>query len=138
MRKQTELQQLRQVPLFSACDDDQLAQVDRLVERYDAREGEVVVREGEAGHELYVLVDGTAAVTRGGSLVAMLDAGQWFGELAVLDGTPRGATVTMTTPGRLLVVQQRHLFGLLETAPAVARRLLVGLARRLHEADRLS
>ncbi len=138
MPKDDEAQQLRRVPLFSACDDAQLRQISRLVERYDARSDEVLVREGEPGHELYVLVDGTAAVTREGALVAMLDAGQWFGELAVLDGTPRGATVTMTTPGRLLVVEQRHLFALLETAPAVARRLLVGLARRLHEADRLS
>lgn len=133
-----DLQQLQRVPLFSACDAQQLGKVDQLVERYEARDGEVVVRQGEPGHELYVLVDGTAVVTRDDVPVAMLDAGQYFGELAVLDGAPRDATVTMTSPGRLLVLQQRELFALLETQPAVARRLLVGLARRLHEADRLS
>ena len=137
MTSKTDLQQLAQVPLFSACDDKQLALVDRLVERYDAKDGEVMVREGETGHELYVLVDGTALVTRGGTPVAGLEPGQYFGELAVLDGGPRDATVTMTSAGRLLVVPQRELFGLLDSTPAIARRLLVGLARRLHQADAL-
>ena len=133
-----DLQQLARVPLFSARNDRVLAQVDRLLERYDAKSGEVMVRQGEVGHELYVLVDGTAAVSRDGVAVAVLEPGQWFGELAVLEGGTRDATVTMTSAGRVLVVQQRELFALLETAPAVARRLLVGLARRLHEADLLS
>lgn len=138
MPSRSDLQQLARVPLFSACDDRALAQVDKLVERYEAKDGEVMVREGDVGHELYVLVDGTAAVSRDGRAVAMLAPGQWFGELAVLEGGTRDATVTMTSPGRVLVLQQRQLFALLETAPAVSRRLLIGLARRLHEADLLS
>ena len=136
MTSKAELAQLAKVPLFSACSDKELAQLDRLVERYDAKDGEVVVREGEPGHELYVLVDCTALVTRDGVPVAGLEPGQYFGELAVLDGGPRDATVTMSSAGRVLVVQQRELFALLDRAPVVARRLLVGLARRLHEADR--
>ena len=135
MARRTDLEQLARVPLFSACDDRALAALDRLVERYDAADGEVVVREGEAGSALYVLVDGSAVVDRGGVPVAVLGEGQFFGELAVLDGGPRNATVTMTGRGRLLVVQQRELFALLDTNPSVARKLLLGLARRLHEAD---
>ncbi len=134
MSRKADLDQLARVPLFSACDDRALAALDRLVERYDAADGEVVVREGEPGTALYVLVDGTAVVDRGGAPVAVLGEGQYFGELAVLDGGPRNATVTMTAAGRVLVVQQRELFALLDD-PAVARRLLLGLARRLHEAD---
>jgi CRP-like cAMP-binding protein len=136
--RRTDLAQLAGVPLFSACDDRALAALDRLVERYDAADGEVVVREGEPGSALYVLVDGTAVVARAGAPVAVLGAGQYFGELAVLDGGPRNATVTMTSAGRVLVVQQRELFGLLDAHPEVARRLLLGLARRLHEADAAS
>lgn len=131
-----ELARLAEVPLFSALTDKQLRQIDRVVERYDAKVAEVLVREGEFGHELYVLLDGEAEVSRGGQLVATLRPGQWFGELAVLDGERRNATVTMTEPGRLLVLQQRELLALLDQVPVVAQRLLVGLARRLHEADR--
>ena len=131
----TDLEQLASVPLFSACDSKQLAQIDRLVERYDAKAGEVMVQQGDVGHELYVLVDATAEVTRGDRLVAELQPGQYFGELSLLDGARRDATVTMTSGGRVLVLSQRELFGLLDAVPAVARRLLVALARRLHEAD---
>lgn len=137
MATKTDLEQLARVPLFQACDKKQLQQVDRLVERYDASEGEVMVKEGELGHELYVLVDGKAEVSRAGEVVATLGPGQWFGELSLLDGARRDATVTMVTPGRLLLLTQRELFGLLETAPTFNRRLLVGLAQRLHEAERL-
>ena len=136
MSASPDLAQLARVPLFSALDDKQLAQVDKVVDRLDVEDGQVMVREGEIGHELYVLVDCTAVVTRDGGLVAALEPGQYFGELAVLDGGRRGASVTMSSAGRVLVVQQRELFALLDRTPAVARRLLVGLARRLHEADR--
>lgn len=137
MASRTDLEQLAQVPLFQACDKKQLQQVDRLVERYDAEEGEVMVTEGEVGQELWVLVDGKAEVSRAGQVVATLGPGQWFGELSLLDGARRDATVTMTSRGRLLLLAQRELFGLLESVPAFNRRLLVGLAQRLHEAERL-
>lgn len=135
MKNTTYVEQLAKVPLFRACDHKQLTKIDQLFERYDAAEGEVMVKQGDVGHELYVIVDGKATVERDGEEVATLGAGQWFGELSLLDGARRDATVTMTEGGRVLILMQQHLFGLLETTPTFTRQLLIGLARRLHEAD---
>ena len=65
----------------------------------------------------------------------MLGPGSYFGELALLDGQKRDATVTTTTPTELLVVGNREFVTLLEDVPQITRKLLAGMARRLHELD---
>jgi len=96
--------------------------------------GEVVINEGEAGNEFFVIMDGHAQVRRRGKKVATLGPGQFFGDLAVLDKAPRNATVTAETPMALLVLGQREFSALIEEVPGFAHKLLAGLAHRLREA----
>lgn len=127
--------QLRAVPMFQTCNDKELGRIGSLAERMSATAGEVMIAEGKTGHEFYVLVSGNAKVTRAGKHVATLSPGDFFGELALLDPQPRTATVTMETDGELLEVTQREFWTLVDDIPGLARKLLQGLARRMHTLD---
>src|SRR4029077_5948360 len=88
---------LANVPLFRACSKKDLRHIARLADSDTCRAGEVLVREGRRGSELYVIVEGEADVSRDAVSIASLKAGDYFGELAVLRPAPRTATVTATT-----------------------------------------
>jgi CRP-like cAMP-binding protein len=99
-------------------------------------EDATIVRQGEAGNAFYVVLDGSAEVRHNGTRVGRLGSGDYFGELALLDPAPRNADVIAAAPivvGRLLADDFRSV---LKTVPAIRERLLVGLARRLRDADR--
>lgn len=136
-RTHKQLEHLRAVPLFHSFTDTELALVDRLVEVTPVKEGEVLVEQGQRGHEFYVVSEGTAEVVRDGRSVAVLRAGDHFGELAVLDPQPRTATVTMQSAGEVMTLAERQFFQLLQDAPTLSRKLLIALARRLHEVDQV-
>ena len=97
--------------------------------------GKVLVSEGSAGAEFFVILDGTAKVSRHGQEVATLGPSQFFGDLALLDRAPRNATVTAVTPMELVVLGQREFSALIDEVPGFAHKLLAGLARRLREYD---
>ena len=126
---------LGNVPLFWACTKQDLRAIARLADSDTCRAGEVLVKEGRRGNELFVIVEGTAAVTRDGEDVATLGPGDYFGELAVLRPAPRTATVTATTDMELLIVTSRELAILLADVPLFARKLLSGMAARIQDAD---
>lgn len=126
---------LRTVPLFSACTSTQLVQVGRLSEQLDVAAGEVLVRQGDVGREVYLIADGEVRVDVDGREVAVLGPGEFFGELALLDPAPRNATVTALTPLRVVLLGQREFSGLLQDVPGVAARLLQGMARRMRELE---
>ncbi len=126
---------LAQVPLFSACSKKDLQQVARRAEDVRVDAGKVLVREGAAGAEFFVIVEGQADVTRHGEKVARLGPGQFFGDLALLDRAPRNATVTAATPMELVVLGQREFAALIDEVPGFAHKLLAGLAHRLRECD---
>ncbi len=97
--------------------------------------GRVLVREGEAGREFVVIVDGTASVERDGTEIATLGPGSHFGELALLDEQPRNATVTASTELRIQVIDRRAFQTLLDDSPHLTKNLLLATARRLHDLD---
>ncbi|MEO7979531.1 MAG: cyclic nucleotide-binding domain-containing protein, partial [Sporichthyaceae bacterium] len=72
-----------------------------------------------------------------GTTVATLGPGDWFGELAVIDSSPRDATITATTPVELMVIGRRQFWATLQGSPTLMRKVIIGLARRLHEMDAL-
>jgi CRP-like cAMP-binding protein len=137
-RKDEFIDHLAQVPLFSACSRKDLQQVAKRAEDVTVEPGKVLVSEGSAGHEFFVIVDGTAKVTRHGQTVATVGPGQFFGDLALLDHAPRNATVTAETPMELVVLGQREFSGLIDDVPGFAAKLLAGLAQRLRAADQQS
>ena len=134
-RQDAFISHLQQVPLFSACSKRDLQLVARRAEDVRVAAGKVLVNEGETGHEFFVIIDGSARVTRRGKRVATLGAGSAFGELALLDKAPRNATVIAETPMELVVLGQREFAGILDEVPGFARKLLAGLAHRLRESD---
>lgn len=134
-RRDVFVELLSQVPLFSACSRKDLGLVARRADEIEVDTGKVLIAEGAHGHEFFVVMDGTADVTRNNKKVATLGPGTSFGELALLDKEPRNATVVATTPMRLVVLGQREFGGLLDEVPGFSRKLLAGMAARLRESD---
>lgn len=135
LRRDAFLDHLAEVPLFSALSKKDLQLVSKNAEDVKVDAGKVLVSEGSAGSEFFIIVDGKARVTRRGKKVAELGPGDFFGDLALLDRAPRNATVVAETPMEVLVLGQREFAALIDEVPGFAHKLLAGLARRLREAD---
>jgi CRP/FNR family transcriptional regulator, cyclic AMP receptor protein len=128
-------EQLGTVPLFSAFSKRELTKVARAADEVHVPAGRVVVHEGRAGHECFVILAGEAEVTRDGKRIAKAHAGDHFGELALLDGGPRTASVTATTDLDLLVLGQREFLALLEELPSLSRKMMATLASQVRRLD---
>jgi CRP-like cAMP-binding protein len=126
---------LKSIWLFSACSGSELRKIRSSLDSVQVPAGKVLVEEGRIGQEFFIIVDGTAKVTRNGRKVATLGPGSHFGELALLDRRPRSASVISETGMDMLVMSQRQFNGLLESVPTIARKMLSALATRLREAD---
>ena len=129
------LEQLSTVPLFRSCSKRELEKVARAADEVIVETGRTLVTQGEVGRECYVIVSGEASVSREGHEIARLGPGQPIGELAVLDGGPRTATVTALTELDLLVIGQREFAALLTEVPSLAHKVMVNLAERVRELD---
>ena len=127
---------LAKVPLFSGCSQRDLQTIARVVKDIDHDEGTVIAREGEPGIGLFVIADGTAEVTIGGAKKASLGPGDFFGEIALLDGGPRTATVTATSDVKLLGLTEWVFRGLMEEHPTIAVKTLQAMAGRLRNATK--
>ena len=125
---------LRQVPLFSACSARELRAIAGVVKEVDHPKGTVIATEGDPGVGLFVIVDGEAEVTIGGKRMAILRRGDFFGEIALLDGGPRSATVSARTDIRLLGLTEWVFRGLLQEHPSIAVKTLEAMAGRLRDA----
>jgi CRP-like cAMP-binding protein len=126
---------IARVPLFTQCSKHDLGEIARFVDEIDVDAGRVLMTEGDVGHEAFVVVDGQATVTRGGATVAEIGPGAVVGEMALIDRVPRNATVTATTPMRLLVIGKREFSGLLDESPSFRTSIMAALAARVREKD---
>lgn len=124
---------LSHVALFSACTGKELDRLARHAEIVDIPSGDVLMTEGEAGHEFYVIIDGTVEVTVGGTTVAVVGAGGYVGEQALLDPGPRTATVTAVSDVQAVLLSSREFYAAVDDVPGLSRKLLAGMARRLRE-----
>jgi CRP-like cAMP-binding protein len=126
---------LKKVPLFAGCSKSELKELASSADEVDLREGYVLVREGRPGREFFVLIDGTARVTKNGKTIAELGGGDWLGEIALLTKIPRTATVTTTSEVRALVLTDRGFRRVVETMPSIAIKVLASVGDRLqHDA----
>jgi CRP/FNR family cyclic AMP-dependent transcriptional regulator len=133
--RNTKLQLLGAVPLFSGCTGRELSRIASLVDEIDVTGGRVLTTQGESGREFFVVCEGSARVSVNGRKVASLGPGAFFGEMSLLDLGPRTATVAAETDMRLLVLDSRSFSSLLEQAPTVARKILKTMAERLRAAQ---
>ena len=134
--KDQHLDRLSEVPLFRALSRKELQALGRAADTVGVAAGTKLVEEGKTGREFFIVLSGEVSVQLRGQEVAVLKEGEWFGELAIIDPAPRDATVTALSPCELLVIDARSFGPLLEEVPLLAHKIMVGLARRLREADR--
>jgi len=134
-RKDGFVDHLAQLPLFSTCSKKDLRLVASKATPLDIPAGRTIIEEGAPGKEFFVIDSGTATVKRNGRKIATLGPGSAFGELALLDGGPRTATVVAETDLSVLILTRPEFAGLLDEVPGLSRKLLQGLAGRLREAD---
>lgn len=127
------LDTLAGVSLFGSCDRLHLEQIATIAKPLSVASGEDVIRETEPGNEMYVVLSGTAVCTANGTHLADFGPSSWFGEIALLQGGFRTATVTATSDLELLEIGSREFTDLLRQNPEIAIKLLNVLAGRLRQ-----
>lgn len=130
-----QLRHLQRVPLFSGFNEDELRRVAEHSRIVDAPAGTVITQIGDAGDSFFIIIDGTAAVRTPVGAGSQLQPGDCFGEMSLVDGEPRSATIVATTDLRLLVVDRSHFWRLLDEAPELIRRILTILSRRVRRLE---
>ncbi len=127
---------LARVPLFAGLSRRHLRALADRADQVEFRPGEVIVAEGMRGGAFFVIVEGEARVTRGKRTLSTLRPGDFFGELALLDGGERTASVVAAKPMLSIRIFKRAFDRLIAEEPAVAARMLSVLAGRLRRAER--
>jgi CRP/FNR family transcriptional regulator, cyclic AMP receptor protein len=122
---------LMSVPVFSELSKRHVKRIADLMEEERYHEGAKIVREGEDGDSMYVLVEGQADVVRGDRSVDRLLPGDFFGEISLLDGGPRTATIVADTPVTVFAIRRGPFNRMLSQEPEIAAKILTALARRL-------
>jgi len=130
------LEELARVPIFSELTRRQLRKVLRVTEEYLFMDGATIVREGASNEQLFVILDGSVRVTRGGRTIARMSSGDFFGEVSLLDGGPRTATVVADGPVRCLILLRKEFQRICAETPLVAAKTLRSLATRLRGLER--
>jgi CRP-like cAMP-binding protein len=133
--KKHQLDLLGSVWLFEQCSRKELDMLQRAATVVDLPAGRTLARQGEIGRDFVVIVDGKADVTRDGTEIALLGPGQFFGEMSLLEGKPRTATVTTLEPMRVLVLTRAAFTSVITTMPSVDRKMLTVLASRLRDIE---
>ena len=136
MARDEKIELLRTVPLFAGLGNRELERISTLADIIDLPADRRIMSQGERGTEMFVLVDGNARVERDGAPLGDRGAGEVLGEIALLDGGPRTATVTLTEPSRLLVLARREFHALMDEFPDVRLHVLETVASRLRSLDR--
>ena len=135
MGQDQKIERLQTVPLLEECTSRQLREIARITDVQELPGGAVLTRAGEPGDEFFLIVDGSARVEVPGGKSARLAPGDFFGEMSLLDGGPRSATVIADTAMRVLMIRRRHFATLLREAPALTLKLCATLARRVRELE---
>jgi CRP-like cAMP-binding protein len=131
LRKNAKLELLKRVPLFERCSKRELQEIAQIADEVDLPAGRKLTTEGASGREFVVLVEGAAEVRRKGRKINTLAAGDFAGEIALITGAPRTATVTTTEPSRVLVVTSSGFRSLLRESPSIQLKVLEALAERI-------
>ncbi len=122
-KRDARIDTIADLDLFAGLDRKQLATIASLSTEVTLPEGTVLCHRGERGREAFVLIEGSVAVSVQDQAIAVLRPGAVFGEMSLLDGKPRVATVTATSQVSVLVLNPLELASLLESVPAVRSRI---------------
>ncbi len=127
---------LKKASTFSTLSKKDLQYLSRLMTELHIPEGKVLTRQGARGSDFIIIVKGKAVVKRNNRKIAELGAGAFIGELAVISGEPRTATVEAQTDMVIKVLSRRELFSLMDKSPALAKNILIGAIKRLQALDK--
>ena len=130
-RKDTTDKLLAEVPLFAKLSKKDLRQISSLATPMDFPAGRELTKQGAPGHEFMIVLGGELEVYIDGELVANRGPGDYFGEIALLDGRPRTATIVAKTPVSVEVIGHREFTTLIADRPQIAQQLLATMAERL-------
>ena len=129
------IRHLQRVPLFSGFDEAELRRVAELSRIAEVAAGTAVTQIGEPGDSFFIIIDGTVAVRTPIGAASQLQPGDFFGEMSLVDGEPRSATIVATTDLRLLIVDRSHFWRLLDETPDLVRRILTIMSRRVRRLE---
>jgi CRP-like cAMP-binding protein len=135
MARDEKLELLKRVPLFAGLGRKEIEQIGRLAEEVDVPAGRVLMREGQTGQEFFVIVRGSILIERAGRKLRSLGAGDFLGEIALVDDGPRTATATTESSSALLVVAHREFHSLMDQFPTVRMAVLQALAQRVRQLE---
>jgi CRP/FNR family transcriptional regulator, cyclic AMP receptor protein len=133
-RDRDAIRSLRSLSVFKGCSDEELCVARSLMTPVGVRAGTTLITEDEPGHECYIIRSGIAVVAREGVPVARLGSGEMVGEMSLIDGAPRTATVWAYTDLELFVQSEREFTSLLERSSSVARNVMRMMSRRMRAA----
>jgi len=125
---------LKKVDLFSKIPGEDLAKVAEIVKETSFEAGEQIIREGDMGDCLYLIIEGEVDVVAGERQLACLGLSECFGEMSLLDSEPRSACVVAKTDVALLKIEQEDFYEMMTERPEVAQGVISVLTRRLREA----
>jgi CRP/FNR family cyclic AMP-dependent transcriptional regulator len=135
LQRDQKLERLRRVPIFSGLGHRELEEVGTLADDIDLPAGRVLTRQGEPGHEFFVVVTGAVRIERDGQTVNSLGPGDFLGEIALIDGRPRSATAVCDEDSHLLVLGHQQFLTLLADFPAIQLQVLRALAERVRRIE---
>src|SRR5690242_6538289 len=133
---------LRAVPLFESLDDDAADTLCSLLNVEECEAGSILFQAGDAGDSMYLIEDGKVQISMRSSdgedlILAVLGPGDFFGEMALIDGNPRSANASVVEHSRLAILSRPHFLSFLSSSPNVAIEMLTALTRRLRRTDEL-
>ena len=131
LRKNAKIELLKRVPLFERCSKRELAQIAALADELDLPGERNLTREGAGGLEFIILVEGDADVVREGRVVNELGPGDFVGEIALVTGRPRTATVRTRGPSKVLVLAASGFRVLMREVPSIQEKVLAAVTARL-------
>jgi CRP-like cAMP-binding protein len=131
LHKNAKIELLKRVPLFERCSKRELAEIAMLADELDLPSARDLTKQGARGWEFIILVEGDADVVRTGRVVNELGPGDFVGEIALISGKPRTATVRTRGPSRILVVGASAFRTLMRDVPSIKDKVLAALTARI-------
>lgn len=138
MTSDLKLKLLHSVPLFERLGRRELERIGQLADEVDVPAQKVLMRQGDLGHEMFVIASGSVRIDRDDETISNLGPGEWFGEMALVSEGRRTATATATEPSTLFVVAHREFHALMAEMPSVRTAVFECVADRIRTLETLS
>jgi CRP/FNR family cyclic AMP-dependent transcriptional regulator len=135
-RSSQKMELLKKVPMFSNLSQRHLREISKHADQSSAKTGNILAEQGKIGWEFIFIVEGKARVEKNGKVIRQLSGGDFLGEISLIDGEPRTATVIAETDMTLLVVQKTSFDHLLDKVPGLQKKILIALCSYIRRAEK--